>query len=542
MGHPHHDATATDGQPTNLSPPDWNPPYLPMALLHAPTQKWTMSRLESSKRTITLRPDDDVDGKLFDGELKDLLEHIEARLQGGVLPAWISIDGYCDLSQEIEEMIAVHRDESLTVPERQAKLAEITSDFQDYFFSPEEIWARAFAEMVSFLPYSSVGINYYDGDQKTMFQKFPAAHPVLVACQDLCTLGVLSRGFSYSDLTMIVKEKVTWKDGTEHLVEREYGGISCTANCVTYPAFEGSVIAPPGKAGDGVHSLIPKLLEVTDKAGSPVPPGSILVFNDGGSDYFGQDKGMAHVISVLRVSGGGVQFLETGMDEGPHEFATSSVPFSPLVGVGALGPPKEDLKVLASKIARSRPLGYARLLILDTSTPAPTLRFATKLFHMRHPVSWYVWALRGLPIEHLRVVVHIFVPRGKATTDPLLHDDDLASSPAQLIPEDGHVLAMVGIQGDSRSVHVTRRRQATKQDTWYPDLTIVQPGVTGKAPPAEMAFDTVAKLTTWSGDPDVLGARIELSLATLGKRYVCRPSATTGTFDEGSTGVAHFDP
>ncbi len=59
------------------------------------------------------------------------------------------------------------------------------------------------------------------------------------------------------------------------------------------------------------------------------------------------------------------------------------------------------------------------------------------------------------------------------------------------------ILSAIADQAVARSIFthlglpaVARRRQATDQDAWYENLAIVPPGETGKAPRAELAFDT----------------------------------------------------
>jgi hypothetical protein len=625
MGHPQYERTAEGGM-GHASESGWDPPYLPRALLHAKVghEDSFKTKLDKEGRKVTLSSEDEAE---FDKELGDLLRHIDERLNMGVLEAWYSEEAYGDISEEFKKVYEGKEE----LAEKHKKANGMAGDYIAFAFEPEEQWARAFAEMTAFLPYSGVGGDYMDGatgeNQRKVFERFTAAgtgvHPIIVACQDLCTICVLSRGFTL-DPDLMTRRMEAVDDPAnppkKKLVEKVYNGTSCTAECVTYPAFDlgvkirngaGSVAkqldvpaasteSPPTNGGTspekdaktptpkeppipGDFSKVSTLATLKDNGQQvPLRPGSILVFNGGGADYNSQDKGQAHIISVLRVSGQRVQFLETGALDAPHKFSDDStvppIPFSPFVGLGVLKPPKVPLGTCALNLHLSRPLGYVRLVVLDTTTDPPTPRFVSKLCHMRYNISGYIWALRGLPITGLRVVAYFSIPRRSYWSQPLIDNEGYAKTPAELI-EDGkaavkaakaanpnadawgmldHMAAVCG--HEDGSALVVRRRKANRgviyvtkyvekddgtkeevkeqlprqQDTWYENFHT-------PAPEEQKAATALVGFTIPLGSTGQTLGGWAAGQNNANLRFVQRPGAPTAKPDSGDTGVAHFD-
>ena len=172
-------------------------------------------------------------------------------------------------------------------------------------------------------------------------------------------------------------------------------------------------------------------LTSTIAGGVGVTPGSIVVFNPGGSSVSERQDigGVTHVASVLRVSGQRVQFLDTGPLVGntlgtdsyggeggttDHSFRIGDL-ISPgdCVGVGVLKAPP-GLEQTTKALAKAHPFGFVRLALVDTSGPdeGTSVRFVSKLLHMRYPVSYYIWSLRGLPTKNLSAFWLIYTVQG----------------------------------------------------------------------------------------------------------------------------------
>jgi hypothetical protein len=244
------------------------------------------------------------------------------------------------------------------------------------------------------------------------------------------------------------------------------------------------------------------------------------------------------------------------------------------VAVGALGEPKEDLVTCAAKMGLSRALGYARLVVLDISDPgAPVPRFVSKLVHMKYPISRYVWSMRGLPTEKLRVLWYLYIPTvttkvsgtnkdGNPTytfvkdwVEPFLESDATAKKPLDLMPgkqgKQGNLLQTHVIRGEpggvgkSGKAGVARRKlgisikdgQQINQDGWSQDLTPGNPGAPPPPPTPEMAFNVTLGL---SGSP-----KLEFwcrDQTNAGLRFIQRPSEASGNTNDGDSGVAFFEP
>ena len=218
-------------------------------------------------------------------------------------------------------------------------------------------------------------------------------------------------------------------------------GLQCARVTVNSPVF-----AQRFRFNKTTHKTLDSVL-ADAKA---LTPGSVLVFN-----YLEPDLnepgtpassdvavGIKHIGSVLRVDGDRVQFIDTGVLTGDaggpsteggtadHDFtrrvAGVELPDrigNDLVAVGVM-PVAADLDSRADQLAGLRPWGVVRLVITEPDEHGRhTVRFISKLVHMRYPVSRLIWSLRGLPIEGLAVFWHVFAPHDTGSSESLKSSD-----------------------------------------------------------------------------------------------------------------------
>lgn len=457
------------------SPSQWKAPRLSKALLEAIAGKepyrTTLEKVVKSdagaaghRGAVTLT---EVDKEKMKAELGLLLGHLRERLQGNLDEAWMSSAGYD--SPEFEALLLKARqaskDPSEVVDASNADLAEAAK----FYDSGEERWARAFTEMVVFSMYHTPGMAYANalGDAD-WFARFPATYAIAMACQTLSTYCLLSRGFT--------KDQVG------------AGGLSCSAGSASAKAFGAQKIKPMVTPTDKTMADVPegtpekeksKVLaglvnadllakgnksqnlgdpgwatsgEVVklggkdgDKPGAGTP-GSVVIYNGGGSAYNGQNVtvGKTHIASALRISGSRIQWIDTGVVVGTdgtetsaeggtvdHGFQNGTVTSSTSVVAIAGAKKVEDGKLvpLAKAMAGAKPIGVSRLAIARADTKR--VLFVSKLLHMRWPVAKLLWSLRGLPTEGLVVAWLVWVPQCKgATAAAALADAAPAASPA----------------------------------------------------------------------------------------------------------------
>ena len=286
-------------------------------------------------------------------------------------------------------------------------------------------------------------------------------------------------------------------------------------------------------------------------------PGSVVVFNPGGPDYTGQDKGsITHVGSVLRVSGQRFQFIDTGVLVGndedakgeggtaDHSFLTGVLPHADtLVAAGALKEPPKDLGEMAEAMAATRPLGIVRLAIVDVSDSAkPVVRYVSKLLHMRYPVSRLMWSLRGLPVDGLRVLWMVYAVQGiggkaKSWTEGLIAADADKTAPSQLLMSGGGYLYEANfVRGDANGqVVVSRHKEEKGKNGWVNNFE--GPATLPERPSAE--FMLAVKLQAPAGGSLRAWASQQRNF---GQKYIDKPGAKSATLDEETVGVDFFDP
>ena len=527
MGHPHYQGVAADGKPTQVSDAGWDAPRLSSSLLKAPvgTHDVYRTRLE---REIAAGKRGKVTPQSLDADLKDLLGHIQERLQRGVAEAWLSTEGYGErpdpdrLSKAIAGKTGV-----------QDKLDEALKDMpelQPFWGDPEEQWARAFAELFVFSMYAEPGHSYYnEKNDWGVYEAFPGAFSIAVECQHLVTYCVLSRGIQ---LTKVFNPWVP--------------GCGCSGETLKLSAF-------------AKHELFEgnTKYQTAKELSTYVEPGSVIVYNPGGPEYRDQDKSgpelITHTAAVLRVSGARVQFMDTGVlignkersgQEGgtvDHSFLTGVVPGKKsLIGVGVLQK-ATDLEGCVKRMKQSRPLGVVRLALVDA---AGKVRFVSKLVHMRYPLSRLMWSLRGLPLADLSALWFVYLPAGTAYSkkrpmieknwaDRLLSPGALDMKPKDLLlPGLGSLLLTNVIRGNpGGDAHIYRRKKAGPTDAYFCDADA---GMI-KTVVAEMGQGYLLtdkdKLGTWCMDP-----------GTFTQRFLQKSADAQGTIDEGTTGVSFFDP
>ncbi|MFO0611121.1 MAG: hypothetical protein U0414_00940 [Polyangiaceae bacterium] len=525
MGHPHYKAEVDGQGGTNLvADATYTAPRLSKALLEAKIGQYstTKTKLDKTGKRIDLRSD-------FENQLKELLEHIEERLKFGLHEAWFSEFGY-DL--QIKEDQVASQEEVVNMLEA-----------MEFSKSDEECWARAFTELVLFSAYAQFENYHHSKGIAGFLQAFPKTFPIMMECQDLSTLCILSRGFPAESIHGAV-----W-------------GLSCSAVSLGYK----KVFDKTEKFECGKHTSTAAMIKFG------ITPGGVVCFNPGGPEETTQDKSskgrITHMATALRVSGTRIQFIDTGICTGKgetsgeggtvdHAFNDGTIQQSAtLCGVGGLKP-APDLKGMAEAMKTSRPLGFARLVIADVSggDGAAKPLYVSKLLHMRYPVSRLIWSLRGLPLKGLSVLWYVYAPESAKPkksepqdTAPRLIEELIACdietiTPAALMAkrEKNTLMLTNVIRGhEDGKASVYRRKRGGSSNGFI--LNFTAPMSPPKDPPEMLrnmkVGETNVKLEDWLNDR-----------ANFDKRWTQDPSspkdgatASVGSADANDSGVAHFD-
>lgn len=322
-----HDTLAGTG--AHLSDPAAGPaPRISSALFNAAPGVYDPFRTQlekdiasGAKKPVTLQG-----AGTFEPELKDLLGHVEERLRKGVGEAWCSRDGYdllpADTVAAMEELLPLYKfcaaisgagSEDDEEPDDADAYVQAQKNRLALFDTPEEKWARAVTEALSFIMYGGPQTMYSipriqigegeaaqivkaaPGDDLTeeeMYKAFAGdspVYPLAIACQHQATLMVLALGKSVADLTMVVKERAS---ATAPVVEKTYVGLGCNGMSATFPAFTAGMkftkkgmidVAPPapkatpaekteGAKSDAPPSPDAAPAKETDGAGAKSPP------------------------------------------------------------------------------------------------------------------------------------------------------------------------------------------------------------------------------------------------------------------------------
>lgn len=524
------DARASLDQVNHVSESMEKAPMLSRALLEGPvgTHDAFRTTLEKSGRRVSLTSEG------FDGELRQILGHVEERLKLGLTEAWFGPHAYDFKPPALKPGQVVSNEEI-------RDLVKVMS----YFSSPEESWARAFTEMVVFTMYGGSGETYFNeaAKDRTLFEAFSSGfYPIALACQHLSTMCILSRGFPLALLS------------TSFAV-----GCGCTGGTTAYKVFEKKATFHKGVTDDGIdYRPISALVDI-------LSPGDVVIFNPGGPTTTRQDHGpTTHIGSVLRKGTRRLQFIDTGVLTGDeteretlaevgtvdHSFALSekktgrelSAPWikehKSMIAWATI-PKATDLAGCAAKTSLAKPLGVVRLVLLDVSDARyPEVRYISKLLHMRYPLSRLIWSLRALPIDDLVALWYVYLPKRKWAT-ALLNAADPPAPPAALFLEDtknpfDHQLHLANvIRGNAHQivkddVWVFRNKNKGYVKNFAGNESDNHPEMARSIP---LALSYEQNLGMWCASP-----------ASFGKQYIRRPGADQGTVEEGATGVAFFEP
>lgn len=577
MGHPNYHRDADEKNTAHISESGWDAPQLGVALKNAPAGRLPAYRTKveqddpDRRHPITLAD--------FDKELPRLLGHVEERLKLGLGEAWLSKYGYDYRS-----------DEGQGVPFDDLR---DTTAFMD---EPEERWATAFCEQFVFLTYHTPGYVHGSGGKDTPFYEYFDKYgyfPLGVACQNLSTYGILTRGFPLS--------AVSGPMGV---------GLGCTAGAIGFkdvfdqskglkkPQETPSTVPMPAPPPPGATAEQKKAYQEQVRAANAArqkdlkekgnrgenrrsactfastqalvkagfTPGSVVVYNAGGVDYGGQDiecpQGIvnAHVATALRVSGQRIQWIDTGVVTGNQkdstgEGGTSDHSFlegtltSPttLIAAGVMKTPDKDtLREYAKKTAAAKPMGLTRLVIVRTASNE--VAFVSKLLHMRWPVSRLIWSLRGLPVEGLTVAWLVYSAFDLATTEALIQSPGKPPSALVadkvrlyltnvLLSQDG------GAQAGGVEIYRTRMWQNWRLDfssnkipipdgkPVYGESDKLHTWAPGRATGWQVAGDSPAPVWEWCP-----------RAGNRGKRYVRKTLGGPVIIDEEKTGSPLVDP
>lgn len=327
-------------------------------------------------------------------EIETILNWIWNRLQRGLEPAWWGLDGSRGLPAE------------------------------EFGLSPdEERWARTVTEMMACVAYGGPAQSFHKfkggvADDESIYDKMLSedpAYPIIAACQQLSTIGLVTRGFT-----------------------KEHFGPGLNAGDGT----SGQKVFDKGHRwrADGQSA------SVAMNGSPPVAPGSCYLF------YTVSSQGGAHIAFVLRVRGknsptdpkgwDAIQLFDTGamqvnvavrylnVPEGfPFGAGNFDDPWGFLIpgpknetyrGVGVpIAPP--DLAAAVAKYRTAWPLGFVRLVLrLRAAQPGTPPLYATPLLRMHtdppdqnYTPARLLWALREMPgKESIEAVWQVSIPDG----------------------------------------------------------------------------------------------------------------------------------
>ena len=324
--------------------------------------------------------------------IKEILAHIHGRLTEGLDAAWLGSDA---------------------APEIFYAGSSPTS---------EQRWARAITELTLVAPYGLPSTMYSEPSTKSVhvfsdeevmgryFDPVDPAYPLTFECQHLVTLAAMTRG-------QITGSPKPGADGfTHYTLSTQFtaGGPSLG-------------VATTLRGRNAGTELIAPLFGTKDNP-EVVAPGSSWVYD--GPD--GPNSGSAHIGFAVRVDANRkrIQTLDTGglnvrgrqppliQPEGTFDdpWCASSMPgpapqkgVPPAVFKGVCLMPEAGeaaLKAEVERMAKLRPIGFARLVLIKrgptATTPRANILFSTPLLRMHFgaknfPFAQYLWSLREHP-------------------------------------------------------------------------------------------------------------------------------------------------
>lgn len=532
----------------HFSDPNIPAPQLGQALIKAPTNTMDAFKTALVRKVAGGRAKITLDNAAtFDADLEELLVHIEDRLAIGATEAWVSDLGYGPTADKDALKKAI---EAVKLPAEPRKdPAGCRSAMAPVFAShaawdtPDEKWARALAEMCIFTAYTDAELTCL-GTQETgeMYRKYDSGIlPIVFACQQLSTYGLLFRGFTVAAV------------GT---------GLSCSAATISKTSlFEAE---PPSIKSKSAARTQPDFATIQKLSAIPLKPGSVVAFNPGGPGETSQSLGpITHIGTVLRQYGSKIQFIDTGVLTGKgegtggrgeggtvdHAFAEDDLPEAKdCVAAGVLKASPGDVAASSDTAMKSRTLGVARLVIL--SLPAgkkPVVRYISKLVHTKYPISRFVWSLRGLPVSKLRVLWVIYAPKTKGFSEALIKDGP--GTPADKIYDSvtSPILYKVNvIRGeDDGSAVIARRKTTNTVSGWVENFESPTSDTLAKQPNprAEMgqSLGNMTGIPLRLATPGMLGSLCEPTQAPwtkmLGKRYVLKdPDGKEASVEDAAPG------
>ena len=319
----------------------------------------------------------------------------------------------------------------------------------------EEKWARTISDMLLCLPYGGPGQTYFQSASRdadlfgALERNQDKGYPIVAACQHLCTLAGISRGWKFNrgyidaDLGSRLKsiiEGLTPKPG------------------VWFEDKASRIFVNEGKMNPWYTTEDHKVV-----------PGSIYSFYNGLDANNNRAPG-AHVAFVLRVNGDNtrVQFFDTvlGMQAPEPEKPAAKIgagqkwvkaydfgwtnqirgPYhqkadgSSYQGLGIV-PAPDDLAAKVNALQKARPLGLSRLVLTRRKTG--TILYASPLLLMYDPkelfqnftISRYLWSLRLLPgRKSMDAIWQIYIPRYALAEQMIYTYDELPEIQAKKPP------------------------------------------------------------------------------------------------------------
>lgn len=312
--------------------------------------------------------------------------------------------------------------------------------------SPQERWARMFAEMFVFTAYLGVAQTLRtkeseSGEWDMKYVKRIEAdqtdpiYPPFGACQHIANYMVVTQGFPSASLGVSGLGAGTNKNVP--CFKPEYGGAWHDAGTRNIPLLD--------------QELAKKSLGLT--------PGSMFCFDKPAANV--------HIGGALRVSDSRKQFqpMDTGVlagmdDTGTADHAAKDYVNSGLktnfAGVGILkktDPPSSYIDFLAT----ARPLGFAHFVVVDTDMRARYISRALPMYYGQKgfAVSRYVWSLRCLPLYGQ--AFWILSTSGVETLSVALAASGARDTPLTVLAEgakdmlNGTLLHVINVLGSTRS-------------------------------------------------------------------------------------------
>lgn len=520
MAHPHYKVDGATGKPVQVSDPGWAAPRLTKALLEAPVGTFPCFHTSFEKRKAEAvkagkAPPAPISPSDLKTRLDELLQHIEDRLQMGLAEAWLSPQGYGSWP-DFDKIVSKIPSENVANKETIEAALKEAGELLLMWAEPEEHWAREICECFVFIPYAGPNV-IYGLEFKEIYKEYPTWYAIVAACQHFSTYALLSRGCAAGDLG---SDGCGCNGGTTAFPCFEAHDTSpslasdpkwIAAEARYKPDFAawqkaakdykdakdaskktgGTPSAPPpgpmpshgdAKYGYPRQTSAPAFADTTALTSDPIKltPGSIVSFNPGGGASTYQDLGSTtHIGTVLRVMKPRIQFMDTGVltstmgggegGTGDHGFINGTIPAAEsCVGWGRAKPPS-DLMGSAVALSKSRPLGFVRFMLVDTSQDKPRICYVSKLLHQRYALSRFIWSLRGLPVENLAAYWLVYAPQGTSWTNALIKDAPPGKPPAQLLSGSGSLFFANVVRGTAGSVSVYRHK-AAGTNGWFKDF------------------------------------------------------------------------